>query len=238
MNRNENSNAVPTPAPPRARFRAWYARRAGIGTHAPSVSAPGELQPLGARHALVLREAGVASWEDGAASASSHPTSDGAAGPGVVLLALDGAREGELAAVVVPSALAGAVRLDDEPLGAGLALAGRRACLALADGRLWLDAASELVPEPYDPARHGRDLRCARTRRPLAPGDAVARCPSAGCGVLLQAAAWAPGLACPGCGFDPSARAWTPPRPHPGPAPHRSGRRSWLDAFRRLAPRP
>jgi hypothetical protein len=72
-----------------------------------------------------------------------------------------------------------------------------------------------VASQPYDPAQHGDEQFCARSKARLVPGEAVVVCPGtplARCGTLFQAAAWALGLRCHLCGFDPKAKPWQPPR--------------------------
>jgi len=103
------------------------------------------------------------------------------------------------------------------PSGASALHHGDRLTVA---GREWFVSSDvEPVAFAYDPAIHGEDQFCLRTKARLVVGEPVVACPGTGraaCGLLYTAAAWRLGLRCHACGRDPKARRWRPPVPPRG----------------------
>ncbi|MCR4411103.1 MAG: hypothetical protein NUV77_01610 [Thermoguttaceae bacterium] len=130
---------------------------------------------------------------------------------GAVLL--PGASEG-LALLVTPEPLEGRLARNGQPVAAGIEVLRHADRLELADLRVWVSAAAVPVEAAYDPAIHGDEAFCARTRSRLRAGEPIVICPgteSTPCGALYKAEAWALGRRCHHCGRAPGAPAWKPP---------------------------
>ena len=128
-----------------------------------------------------------------------------------IVAATDNACE---AVALVPDALAGAVQLNGRLVEPGMHLLQHGEWMAVHEQRIWVSAARCAEETAYDPAVHGEEVYCFRTRARLQPGDEIAVCPGTAqhpCGMLYKLSAWQVGLACPHCGFDPTQPAWQPP---------------------------
>lgn len=140
---------------------------------------------------------------------------DACAGPegGAVLLA---GGSGGIAALVTPEWLEGCIARNGQPLPAGVQVLRHGDRLDLGGLRVWVSATVAPVETAYDPALHGDEAFCARTRSRLRPGEPIVICPgteAAPCQALYKAEAWALGRRCHQCGRDPRAAAWRPPVP-------------------------
>ena len=124
--------------------------------------------------------------------------------------------EGFAAAVLVPADFPTLLRLDGRPLAAGMHPLRHACALSVPDWTLWVSTQGAPEALEYQPALHGQELHCFRTKARLQAGEAVVRCPGTpeeSCGRLFRAVAWSAQLPCHGCGFDPARPLWTPPTP-------------------------
>jgi hypothetical protein len=115
-----------------------------------------------------------------------------------------------VAAAIVPVGLAAYVTLNHQPLGPGITVLAHQDRLAVDESVCCISAEGSDAPVAYDPAVHGDNLFCARTKARLAPGEPVVACPGVGCGLLYKAEAWCIGLPCAACQFDPQKGGWRP----------------------------
>jgi hypothetical protein len=146
-----------------------------------------------------------------------------------VLLVESRSAPGILAVLLVPAALQGAVLAGGRRAGAGMHLLRHGDRIDFAGQTVWISADSQAKEVAYDPAAHGEDTYCTRTKARLKPGEPIVLCPGTPqvpCGLPYRLSAWELALQCPSCKFDPKAPAWSPP-----PPPHRSS----LDVLLQLA---
>ena len=126
-------------------------------------------------------------------------------------------RKGDvLGIVLVPIELKEDVRRNRIPLDCGAHVLRHADCLEMGSGRLWISATGKAEETSYDPAIHGEDRFCPRTKARLAPNDPIVVCPGTPrdkCEAIYKAAAWKIGTPCHQCGFDPGAPPWEPPTP-------------------------
>ena len=111
--------------------------------------------------------------------------------------------------VLVPDALARTVSRNHDPLPAGLHRLRHADRLDLAGQTVWVAESRAAEVIEYDPAVHGEDVFCARTKARLVPGARVVRCPD--CGLLYTERAWALSIPCHICGHDSKQSEWQPP---------------------------
>jgi len=122
-------------------------------------------------------------------------------------------RGAERAGLLVPPPLAQHITCGGLPLDVGLHLMSDRDRLEVGGLRLWISLEGLAQPTAFDPDLHGAEGRCARTLRPLRPGDRVVTCPGTrrrSCSAVYSDAAWSLALKCHHCGFDPLAARWQP----------------------------
>jgi hypothetical protein len=158
------------------------------------------------------------------------PLAEGAQ-PGAprVLFLPSGAAPGYLGVALVPAGLAEDVRLGGCRVSPGMHLLRHADCVDFAGITVWISASSSAEEAAYEPAAHGKDGFCARTKARLKPGEPIVICPGtpqAACGLYYKLSAWKLDLQCHGCKLKPSAAGWSPPAPASG---------SSLDALFQLA---
>ena len=73
----------------------------------------------------------------------------------------------------------------------------------------WLAESQQADPAEYEPALHGPDQRCGRTKARLRAGERIIICP--GCGTMFSERAYALGRPCEYCRHDPTQSEWVPP---------------------------
>ncbi len=131
------------------------------------------------------------------------------------------ARRGRtVGALLVPADLGGGVTINGTPAGIGLHVLRHGDRIDMGGHPTWVSADTEPVETTYDPAQHGDDQRCLRTRTRLAAGEPIVVCPgtpTTPCAGMFKRTAWRPTLRCHQCGFDPRARRWRPPARRGGP---------------------
>ena len=121
-------------------------------------------------------------------------------------------RASAIAAVLVPRQCEPAVRLNGGRLSAGAHLLAHADRLEFAGRQVWIARDDQVAEVLYQPAVHGDNLFCARTKMRLKPDiDHIVVCPGVGCGLIYKAEAWRLGIPCHGCRFDPRAAGWRPP---------------------------
>jgi len=120
-------------------------------------------------------------------------------------------------AAIVPDVLAHAVSANREPLPAGLHQLGHTDQLQWGGLTVSLAESRQAETTEYDPALHGEDQRCGRTKARFRSGDQIVTCP--GCGTMFSARAYALARPCEYCKHDPAQGEWSPP----APADNRSG---------------
>lgn len=124
------------------------------------------------------------------------------------------------AVVLVPDELTGICH-SGVSLATGLHLLQHGDHLDFTGGtRIWISVDSRVDETLFDPAVHGEDVFCFRTKARISPGEKIVICPGipgAACGMIYRADAWQQvGLACHNCTFDPSKPLWKPPTTHDG----------------------
>jgi hypothetical protein len=140
---------------------------------------------------------------------AAHETS----GPRHGAVLLPGAPEG-LALLVTPEPFEGRLARNGQLVAAGIEVLRHGDRLEIDDLRVWVSAAAVPIESTYDPALHGDEAFCARTRSRLRPGEPIVICPgteSTPCGALYKAEAWTVGRRCHQCGRASGATAWKPP---------------------------
>lgn len=129
------------------------------------------------------------------------------------------ARKGDvLGIVLVPDDLGGIATRNRLFIDGGLHVLRHADCLELGRNRLWVAVAEKGDETVYNPAVHGDDRFCPRTKARLVPNELVVVCPGTPqdeCGALYKAAAWKINTPCHQCGFDPGASPWEPPVSRP-----------------------
>lgn len=151
---------------------------------------------------------GVASAADAAAAPAAGRQHDQA----LIVPGAPGDRG--VAMLMIPEELAGRVACNGQPLAAGAHVLSDRDRLDFGPMQVWVSRGAHAAEVRYNPAQHGADVFCARTRGRLHPGETIVICPGTSnvrCGMLYKAEAWALGLRCHYCGFDPRAQNWKPP---------------------------
>lgn len=134
-----------------------------------------------------------------------------------------------LGIVLVPGGLKQPARRNGISLPCGLHVLRHADRLELSNECLWVSAAGSAEKTTYDPAIHGQDVFCLRSKARLTLGDRIVICPGregAECGAVYKVTAWNIGAPCHQCGFDPGAPQWKPPQ---------SSQRSSLDALLQFA---
>lgn len=128
---------------------------------------------------------------------------------------------GVLAALIVPDGRAGTVAVNGVPLAGGMSIVQHTDRIEWSGRTVWVVAAARIEVVAYDPAVHGKDIRCFITKASLKSGEPSVRCPGhdGRCGLMYRQAAWDMALEtdqkfrCPQCGFDPNSGEWKPESP-------------------------
>jgi hypothetical protein len=127
---------------------------------------------------------------------------------GVLLLPASVGKKAAVA-VIVPDALAQAVSANHEPLPSGFHQLGHEDQLQWNELTVSLAESQQAELAVYDPALHGPDQRCGRSKARLRSGDRIVICP--GCGSMFSERAYALGRPCEYCRHDPTQGEWVPP---------------------------
>lgn len=155
-------------------------------------------------------------WLDASGQLSSRR------GEQAILVAPLERHEGAVAAVLVPDAWHGRIRLNGSTVVSGLLALAHADQLRIDDAAFWV--AGQFVPDEteYSPDHHTRDARCFLTKARLRDGEPITICPGQPgrtCGLIYKREAWrtmadnSPKFRCPQCGFDPHAEVWRPTPP-------------------------
>src|SRR2546427_9752921 len=148
------------------------------------------------------------------------PLDSGVAAKDLPLLILPAPDESGTCAVALVSEICDQpISRNGVSLSAGIHLLASKDRMNLGERTFWVSAFASPEETVYDPAVHGEDVFCFRTKARLTRGAAIVICP---CKMIYKASAWATGVACHNCHFDPSQPAWEPPAPR---------ERNSLDAF-------
>ncbi len=128
---------------------------------------------------------------------------------GEVLLVPVASNRHALTALIVPDGCSAIVSINRQPLARGLHEVGHGDRLDVGTLTAFLAEDQQAEVVAYDPALHGEDQRCARTKTRLKSGDRIVRCP--GCNTVYSERAWGLERPCEICRHDPTARPWEPP---------------------------